>query len=153
MDQRLELDKATINPPLLGEELKEAGIDRAKLRISHTDTTVFVEFDDAIIDLGLVQTVIAAHDYTQLSYNQKKRNERTGALAGIADRYSGFEGDDFLTIVGKIDQWAVTLNARIDGASTVAQVKAVVQDGFTDVATYLGPLLAYVYILRQRDEG
>lgn len=82
----------------------------------------------------------------------REAERTTNAVAGIADRYRGFADDDFLTIVGKIDNWATNLNAEIEAASTVTQVKAVVQEGFTAVATYLGPLLAYVYITRRQGE-
>jgi hypothetical protein len=86
-------------------------------------------------------SIIANHDPID-----REAERRADALDGIIDRYAAFNGKTFLEVVEMIDNWANALNARIEAATTVVDIKHEIQAGFSDIAEYLGPALAWLYI-------
>lgn len=151
MTSIIELPTATTYDSLLHEELLAAGIDPEYCGVQSNTETVFVILQRPE-DVPTANAVIADHDHTQPSAVDRINAERQGALAEVLDRYSGFENDTFLEIVGKIDQWAINVNAALDGATTLAQIRPIVQGAFSDLATFIGPLLAKQYIEWRRGE-
>jgi iron uptake system EfeUOB component EfeO/EfeM len=74
---------------------------------------------------------------------QAEIDARAAELAEILDRYATLDAMTFLEIVATIDQRRDNLSSDLAAATTLAQVRPIVQDLINDTYNFVGPLLAW----------